>query len=167
MSMVAFIYHDPQRQKILRERKGGRLSNDEPVFLSETGDALTTDSITRIAGKIFADALVEDANIHRLRARYIIEVIETLLDRLSEQGVTVNRSESWENQVLMMAVELMGHSHPLSLRPYLNDILNRRLTAGGKSNHAQPNSASNRLTASETNCQNTSFATISLPRLIA
>lgn len=31
-----------------------------------------------------------------------------------------------------MAVQLMGHSHPMSLRPYLNEILQRRMTKEGR-----------------------------------
>ncbi|EJC80250.1 site-specific recombinase XerD [Rhizobium leguminosarum bv. trifolii WSM2297] len=132
LSIVAFIYTDPQRQKIVSERRIGRNSNDDAVFLSEEGGPLSEDSVTRIGGGVFAEAGVENANIHRLRARFITEVIELQLDMLAEEGVTVNRSEAWENQVLMMAVELMGHSHPMSLRPYLNSVLNRRLTKDGR-----------------------------------
>ncbi|WSH26143.1 hypothetical protein U8P75_16455 [Rhizobium beringeri] len=31
-----------------------------------------------------------------------------------------------------MAVQLMGHSHPMSLRPYLSEILQRRMTKDGR-----------------------------------
>ncbi|TBC95148.1 site-specific integrase [Rhizobium leguminosarum] len=132
LKIVAYIYGDTQRLNIIRENGRKKLSNDQFVFISETGDAITTDSVTRIAGQLFRAAGIEKANIHRLRARYITTVIELMLDRLAEQGVTVNRSEAWEQQVLVMAVELMGHSHPMSLRPYLNEILQRRMTKDGR-----------------------------------
>ncbi|TDW31860.1 site-specific recombinase XerD [Rhizobium azibense] len=132
LKIVAYIYGDTQRLNIIRKTTGKKLSNDQFVFLSETGDGITTDSVTRIAGQLFRAAGIEKANIHRLRARYITTVIELQLDRLAEQGVTVNRSEAWEEQVLVMAVQLMGHSHPMSLRPYLNEILQRRMTKDGR-----------------------------------
>ena len=133
LKIVAHIYGDTQRLNIIRktaDRK--KSSNDQFVFLSETGEGMTTDSVTRIAGQLFRAAGIEKANIHRLRARYITTVIELQLDRLAEQGITVNRSEAWEVQVLVMATELMGHSHPMSLRPYLNEILQRRMTKDGR-----------------------------------
>lgn len=132
LKIVAHIYGDTQRLNIIRKNTGKKLSNDQSVFLSETGEGITADSVTRIAGQLFGAAGIEKANIHRLRARYITTVIELMLDRLAEQGVTVNRSEAWEQQVLAMAVELMGHSHPMSLRPYLNEILQRRMTEDGR-----------------------------------
>ncbi|MEF0938897.1 tyrosine-type recombinase/integrase [Rhizobium sp. BR 362] len=132
LKLVAFIYGDTQRLNIIRNNAGKKLSNDQFVFLSEAGEGITADSVTRIAGQLFRAAGIEKANIHRLRARYITTVIELQLDRLAEQGITVNRSEAWEQQVLVMAVELMGHSHPMSLRPYLNEILQRRMTKDGR-----------------------------------
>src|SRR5690606_26785485 len=63
---------------------------------------------------------------------YTTNVIELQLDRLAEEGVTVTRSEAWERQVLVMAVELMGHSHPTSLQPYLAEILQRRMSLDGQ-----------------------------------
>ncbi|WP_165448754.1 tyrosine-type recombinase/integrase [Rhizobium ruizarguesonis] len=128
LKIVAFIYGDNQRLTILRTKQQGNQSADHCVFLSENGKGITADSVTRIAGELFESAGIDRANIHRLRARYITNVIEVLLDRIAEQGVTVNRSEAWEQQILVMAVELMGHSHPMSLQPYLNEILQRRLT---------------------------------------
>ncbi|MBY5363712.1 site-specific integrase [Rhizobium leguminosarum] len=132
LKIVAYIYGDTQRLNIIRKSAGKKLSDDQFVFLSETGEGITTDSVTRIAGQLFQAAGIQKANIHRLRARYITTVIELQLDRLAEQGVTVNRSEAWEEQVLVMAVQLMGHSHPMSLRPYLNEILQRRMTKDGR-----------------------------------
>ena len=132
LKIVAYIYGDNQRLSIVRKKHAGTQSNERCVFLSETGEGITTDSVTRIAGQLFRAAGIEKANIHRLRARYITTVIELQLDRLAEQGITVNRSEAWEEQVLVMAVQLMGHSHPMSLRPYLNEILQRRMTKDGR-----------------------------------
>ncbi|MCJ9720061.1 site-specific integrase [Agrobacterium sp. SHOUNA12C] len=132
LKVVAYIYGDNQRLSIVRKKHAGTQSNEHCVFLSESGKGITTDSVTRIAGQLFQAAGIEKANIHRLRARYITTVIELQLDRLAEQGITVNRSEAWEEQVLVMAVQLMGHSHPMSLRPYLNEILQRRMTKEGR-----------------------------------
>lgn len=130
LKLVAYIYGDNERLEIVRKR--APLTDAQSVFLSETGKGLTADSITRIAGNLFLGAEIKKANIHRLRARYITNVIELQLDRLAEEGVTVTRSEAWERQVLVMAVELMGHSHPTSLQPYLAEILQRRMSLDGQ-----------------------------------
>lgn len=130
---IEYIACDEQRLKIIDDRPSGARRNDSFVFLSEkTGDVLTADSVTRIFGYFFKKAGIKKANIHRLRAKYITEVIEFQLDRLSEGGVEVDPTSSWQETVLVMATQLMGHSHPVSLMPYLNEILQRRASKDGK-----------------------------------
>ncbi|RVA54218.1 hypothetical protein EN933_10910 [Mesorhizobium sp. M7A.F.Ca.US.001.01.1.1] len=130
---IEYIACDEQRLKIVADRLSGARRNDSFVFLSEkTGDVLTTDSATRIFGYFFKKAGIKKANIHRLRAKYITEVIEYQLDRLAEGGVEVDPTSSWQETVLVMATQLMGHSHPMSLIPYLNEILQRRASKDGK-----------------------------------
>ncbi|WP_378950032.1 tyrosine-type recombinase/integrase [Mesorhizobium sp. ANAO-SY3R2] len=130
---VEYLACDEDRQKIIAARLNGACTNDRFVFLSEkTGSALTTDSVTRIFGHFFRKVGIKKANIHRLRAKYITEVIESQLDRLAEGGVDVDPTSNWQETVLVMATQLMGHSHPISLVPYLNEILQRRATKDGK-----------------------------------
>jgi integrase len=130
---IEYIACDEQRLKIIADRPSGARRNDSFVFLSEkTGDVLTADSVTRIFGYFFKKAGIKKANIHRLRAKYITEVIEFQLDRLAEGGVEVDPTSSWQETVLVMATQLMGHSHPVSLMPYLNEILQRRASKDGR-----------------------------------
>jgi integrase len=126
ISTLDYVWNDKDREKIV-ERHG----DCGFVFLSETGNVLTTDSVTRICGEFFRIAEIPNANIHRLRARFITEVIEGVLDDLEAKGQTVDLTSDWGETVLIMARNLMGHSHIMSLRPYLTEIQVRRIRANG------------------------------------
>lgn len=98
------------------------------VFISErSGDVLVNDSVTRLCGKIFRAAKVERANIHRLRASYITRQVEKCLLAVEANGSSVDTTSSWHETILTMAAQLMGHTSILSLRPYLNQLLIRRV----------------------------------------
>lgn len=64
--------------------------------------------------------------MHRLRARFAVRVIETLVDALFQDQI-IGSDSSWVETILIKAAELMGHSDPRSLRPYLTYVLNRRI----------------------------------------
>jgi hypothetical protein len=104
------------------------------LFLSEKGGILTTDSITRICRGFFKEAQIERANIHRPRARFITEIIEQCLDHMESNGQTLDMTSDWADTVLTMARTRMGHSHIMSLRPYLTDIKIRRIQITGQIN---------------------------------
>jgi site-specific recombinase XerD len=126
-----YIECDEERLKIIEDSEHSQ-TNDRPVFLSEKKGALTTDSVTRIFRHFFKKAGITKANIHRLRARYITTVIELQLDRFASGNPEYDPTSNWQETVLRMAVQLMGHSHPMSLLPYLNEILQRRATKDGR-----------------------------------
>lgn len=99
----------------------------DEIFLSgTTGMALHPDSVTSIGRRTFRQAGIERANIHRLRARYAVRTIETLVDAVFD-GEMVGPASSWIETILIKAAEAMGHSDPRSLRPYLTYVLNRRI----------------------------------------
>jgi len=99
----------------------------DEIFLSgTTGMALHPDSVTSIGRRTFRQAGIERANIHRLRARYAVRTIETLVDAVFA-GEVVGPASSWIETILIKAAEAMGHSSPQSLRPYLTYVLNRRI----------------------------------------
>ncbi len=123
---IDFIEHDEARREIV-EAKGLIGHNNPPIFLSEQGDALTTDSVTRICRELFAKAGISKANIHRLRAKYITVVVERCMDALDLEGQSMDVVTTWTETILFMAAELMGHVHPRTLGPYLNEIRSRRL----------------------------------------
>lgn len=104
---------------------------DEVFLSSRTGKVLHPDSVTSIGRKAFRKAGVTGANIHRLRARFAVRTIETLVEAMF--GDRIIGSESiWIETILVKAAEMMGHASPLSLRPYLTYVLNRRIqTADG------------------------------------
>jgi integrase len=99
---------------------------DEVFLSSRTGMVLHPDSVTSIGRQIFKKAGIKRANIHRLRARYAVRTVETLLDAVFNGGM-VGPESSWIETILVKAAELMGHSSPESLRPYLTYVLNRRI----------------------------------------
>lgn len=98
------------------------------VFISErSGDVLQNDSVTRICGEIFRATRIEKANIHRLRASFITQQVERCLLAVEAMGNSVDMTSTWHETILTMAAQLMGHTSILSLRPYLNQLLVRRL----------------------------------------
>ncbi|OYT93519.1 MAG: hypothetical protein CFE43_01955 [Burkholderiales bacterium PBB3] len=99
---------------------------DEIFLSSKTGTVLHRDSVTSIGLRTFSKAGVKNANVHRLRARFAVRTIESLVDALFS-GEVVGPQSSWVETILIKAAEQMGHSSPRSLRPYLNYVLNRRL----------------------------------------
>lgn len=136
-----YLAGDEQRAAIVRDRMDGKRSNDTPIFLSEKGRALDPDSITRIFRGYFKKIGVNKANIHRLRAKYIIEMIEFQLDRYNAGGLEIDMLSNWQDTILVAACQAMGHSHPISLLPYLTEILQRRATLDGR---LEPRSAMTR-----------------------
>ncbi len=123
---IDFVENDKARREII-EVNGLVGRNDVPVFLSERGRALSTDSVTRICRELFAKAGISRANIHRLRAKYITVVIERCMDALGLEGQSADVVTTWTETILFMAAELMGHIHPRTLAPYLNAIRSRRV----------------------------------------
>jgi len=102
-------------------------SEPDEIFLSSrTGKVLHRDSVTSIGRRTFHMAGILNANVHRLRARFAVRIVETLVDSIFE-GNVIGSDSSWIETILIKAAELMGHADPRSLRPYLNYVLNRRL----------------------------------------
>lgn len=100
----------------------------DEVFLSgKTGMPLHLDSVTSIGRRSFRKAGIERASIHRLRARFAVRTIETLVDAVFGEDSKIGADSSWVETILIKAAEMMGHASPQSLRPYLNYVLNRRI----------------------------------------
>lgn len=101
--------------------------NPAEVFLSERGNVLQPDSLTKLGSKAFEKAEVRNSNYHRFRAKFLLATIEALIDAMD---IDAERVLPWSNMaetILVKAVEVMGHSSVESLRPYLNYVLNRRV----------------------------------------
>ncbi|MBY5431016.1 tyrosine-type recombinase/integrase [Rhizobium leguminosarum] len=117
-----------ERKAVVEKCRAAGKEPSEFVFISSrTGQPLHGDSVTRICGKIFRAAKVERANIHRLRAAFITQEVERCLDAVEHGGNSMDLTSNWHETVLTMAAQLMGHTSILSLRPYLNQLLVRRL----------------------------------------
>ena len=99
---------------------------DEVFISTRTGLVLHRDSVTSIGAKAFEGAGIKNANIHRLRARKAVEVVETLVEAVFS-GEMIGSETSWIETILTIAAERMGHMSPESLRPYLNYVLRRRI----------------------------------------
>ncbi|WP_429941070.1 tyrosine-type recombinase/integrase [Agrobacterium vitis] len=136
-------------------RAAGKAPSNYVFISSRTGQALHGDSVTRICGKIFKAAKVERANIHRLRAAYITQEVERCLEAVEHGGNSVDTTSNWHETVLTMAAQLMGHTSILSLRPYLNHLLVRRLQReDAKKEGLDPPEADLRRTAHEFAAEN-------------
>ncbi|MBB5699892.1 hypothetical protein [Sphingomonas yantingensis] len=99
---------------------------DEVFISTRTGLVLHPDSVTSLGAKAFNSAGITNANIHRLRARKAVEVVETLVEAVFS-GEMIGSQTSWIETILTLAAERMGHMSPESLRPYLNYVLKRRI----------------------------------------
>lgn len=119
------------RRKIVeecRQRLVGYREAAEIFISSKTGKVLAPDSVTRLMGEAFKAAGVEKASLHRLRAKAIVEAIELLVDGFFESNVVVEPGSQWAETILVLVAEKHGQASALSLRPYLNFVLNRRLS---------------------------------------
>lgn len=113
------------RAQILRDRG---LSDPDFLFISATsGQLLHPDSVTKLMTVAFRAAGVKRASLHRLRAKAIVEDIERLVDGFAELNIVVEPGSHWAETILVLVSETAGHASPLSLQPYLNFVLNRRL----------------------------------------
>lgn len=129
-------YVEGSRSEIVRKFKSQTKAYREPdeIFLSsKTGQVLHPDSVTSIGRRLFRCADIRNANVHRLRARYAVRVVETLLDAVFDGQVDIGVGSTWVETILLMASERMGHMSPMSLRPYLNFILQRRINTSDAS----------------------------------
>jgi site-specific recombinase XerD len=99
---------------------------DEIFLSSQTGKVLHPDSVTKIARLDFAEAGVSNASLHRLRARFAVNIVESELRLMEMSGVSVLPGSALADTLLTRAAARMGQSHKESLRPYLNTVLDRR-----------------------------------------
>lgn len=109
-----------------RKRISGYREPEQIFISSTTGTPLHPDSVTTIGRVAFSKAGIANASGHRLRARFAVRVIETLVDALLD-GDLVGPESAWVETILIKAAETMGHASPTSLRPYLTYVLNRRI----------------------------------------
>ncbi|WP_449410163.1 tyrosine-type recombinase/integrase [Methylobacterium komagatae] len=100
----------------------------DEIFLSgTTGQALHVDSVTAIGRRMFRKAGITGANVHRLRARYAVNIVESLVEVVATGSDTVGPGSASTETILTKAAEMMSHTSPQSLRPYLTYVLNRRI----------------------------------------
>jgi hypothetical protein len=97
------------------------------VFLSEMGGVLHKDSAGKIGRSINRAAGIRRAGLHRYRARFILEVVKTCLAAVEAEGNIVDMNSTWFETILILASQMMGHTHPMSLRPYLTGLLTVRV----------------------------------------
>ena len=110
-----------------REEIVGYCEPDEVFLSGKTGMPLHPDSVSSIGRRSFRKAGINRASIHRLRARFAVRTIETLVDAVFGDDSRIGADSSWVETILIKATEMMGQSSPQSLRPYLNYVLNRRI----------------------------------------
>lgn len=129
MLIRTWDYVNFERREIVERCRSSIIGYREPdeIFLSSrTGMVLNPDSVTAMSRTLFQRAGIRKASLHRLRAKFAVNVIETLLDALFENE-TIGAETIWVETILVKAAEMMGHSSPRSLRPYLTYVLDRRI----------------------------------------
>lgn len=122
---------DGGRQKIVEECRAkikGYRNPDEIFISSTTGKVLAADSVTKIMGAAFKRAGVKNASLHRLRAKAIVQELESYVDAFLDLNIVIEPSSQWAETILVKVAEMAGHAQPWSLRPYLNYVLHRRLS---------------------------------------
>lgn len=118
------------RREIVAQCRAKLTAYQDPDFVfisSTTGMPLHPDSLTTISRRDFAAAGVAKASLHRLRAKYCTDIIETLVDSILGRHPPQELHSGWAETILVKAAEMMGHTSPISLKPYLNDIFNRKI----------------------------------------
>lgn len=123
------------RQSIVdacRKRVTGYREPEQVFISSTTGTPLHPDSVTSLGRDSFFRAGIANASGHRLRARFAVRVIESLVDALFD-GDLPGPESSWAETILIKAAEMMGQASPSSLRPYLNYVLNSRIQTASSS----------------------------------
>jgi hypothetical protein len=88
---------------------------------------LHPDSVTKLSSRDFAAAGVKMASLHRLRAKFAVEVVQALVDAFVLGGLPEGSQSTWVETILTKASEQMGHMSPNSLRAYLNYVLDRKV----------------------------------------
>jgi integrase len=110
-----------------REAIVGYNEPDQVFISSSTGMPLHPDSVTKLSSRDFAAAGVKMASLHRLRAKFAVEVVQALVDAFVLGGLPEGSQSTWVETILTKASEQMGHMSPNSLRAYLNYVLDRKV----------------------------------------
>lgn len=118
-----------ERSAVVKQMKG-KPGYKEPgeLFISGTeGTPLRADSITKIFSAIFKRIGLMDATLHRVRAKFAVDTVETVLDAFLDLGIEFSPGSSWVETVLQQVAIRMGHKDPSSLKHYLTVALERRV----------------------------------------
>jgi integrase len=94
----------------------------ENVFLSDRGRKFHLNSVSNLFGKVFKNAAIKNASLHRLRAVCLTRIVASFLGKLDERGVPIA-----EETILLKAAEYAGHSNIETLRPYLTALNKARV----------------------------------------
>lgn len=127
-----------ERRRLVQHFVKVRPGYKEPdaLFLSSTnGEALQADSVTALVKKFFRGAGVDLVNIHRSRAKFAVDAVESVLDAFLDQGVEFAPGSNWVETVLQQVAIRMGHKNPSSLRHYLTVALERRVRVSHAAAH--------------------------------
>jgi integrase len=113
--------------KASREKWHDYVEPSELFLSSTTGAALKPDSVTALVGNYFRRIGLKLVNVHRIRARFAVDAVETTLDAFLELGIEFAPDSNWIETVLQQVATRMGHKNPSSLRHYLTVALERRI----------------------------------------
>lgn len=112
----------------VRYKKKGKVYTPPPdLFLSERGTPIQADSVTKIVSTLFRQAGLKNTGIHRIRAKFVIDLIDEILDSYLESGLALDAESAWVETIVQQAAARMGHRSVGSLKHYLHSALERRL----------------------------------------
>lgn len=117
----------------IHKRKNKDYQPPPELFLSEkTGVALLSDSVSAAVRKLAKAIGLKKIGIHRVRAKFAIDVIDRILETYLKMGVQFDPGSGWIETILQQAAAEMGHENVGSLRYYLHAALERRMRAASR-----------------------------------
>jgi integrase len=125
-------YLDIERAVLVSRRAPSPRAEPVEVFLSDRGTPLNQGAISNLFNRLFFDAGVMNASLHRFRAAFLKRVVESFMGNVDEQGLPIG-----EVTILLQAAEYAGHSNLESLRPYINELKKVRSEHSGAADLAK------------------------------
>jgi len=124
--IIRMISYVARERKAVVERYPEKCAFNDFLFLSDRGSVLTEDAVTHLVGKLF-NGVLDNANIHRIRAKSLTSTVETAVAFAEARGMQPGTGSNWNQSILAMASELAGQASPEALAPYLPEIFAKHL----------------------------------------
>ena len=145
-------YVAEERQAVVDHVRGRNPTFVEPreLFISSTtGQPLRADSVTHMCGTLFRAAGIEKANIHRLRARFIVHVVLKVIAQVTGGQPSFGSLAAMKATITWKAALLAGNMSARSLLPYVNNEVSAVDNASARRGGAEGPSHGERISLDE------------------